>query len=371
MRDLARVSCFVLAVLTACDGVKPAEPKPKPEPGPVNPYTVDHDQDNLLNLAHGAAVISRTAELTLENSAAHAIDGDFLTFWKTPPNGAEQTLVFSLPARARIERLGVIAPGDAAEAPARLRFEVSDDAIAWRDAATIDVKPVKEPQTVNIAPLEAAYIRVHTVEPSDQSAMFFSILAHGRELAPPAPPRFDGCWTINGLPARFVQRGTSVAGVIGDDLFVIGGHDGRALRAMWRRGAMWGHAIVTVDPQGRALSGVRWFEDVIDFNRNEAWFGTPATRCGEIAVSEVEIANAILTRAKKWSMYGDDAFETASALIARAPSQRFRIVARNQARLDAARGALQSSRIEFVVEPKETFNEPQRVLADGVELHLR
>lgn len=370
---MLRAACCVLVLLAACERAKP----PGPTPGPINPYTVDYDVDNLLNLAHGASVVSRTAEFTLESSAAHAIDGDWLTFWKSPPSGAEQSFVFSLPARARIDRLGIVTSHLAAEAPQKLRFEASDDGVAWRDAVTIDVRPVTGPQTVNVSPFEAAYLRVHTVEPVDHFSVVRSVLAFGRELASPSPPRVDGCWTINGLPARLTQRGSSVAGVIGNDppIQVTGAYDGRTLRVMWLRKQMWGRAILTFDPRRRAVSGVRWFEDVIDFNRTDSWFGVPA-QCGKVAVDETAIADALLSRARKWSMYGDDAFDTAAALIANAPSQRFRVVARDRARMNAVRDALKSrgadlSRIDFAVELKETFNEPQRVIADGVELHLR
>ena len=41
----------------------------------------DYDADNLLNVAYGASVVSRTAEATLENSALHAIDGSIMTAW--------------------------------------------------------------------------------------------------------------------------------------------------------------------------------------------------------------------------------------------------------------------------------------------------
>ncbi len=372
-RLLLRAACCVLLLLAACEREKP----PEPDPGPINPYTVDYDADNLLNLAHGASVVSRTAEFTLESSAVHAIDGDWLTFWKSPPSGAEQTFVFSLSARARIDRLGVVTSDLAAETPQKLRFEASDDGVSWRDAATIDVKPVTGPQTVNVKPFEATYLRVHTIEPAESSSVIRSVLAFGRELAPVTRARVDGCWTINGLPARLTQRGSSVAGVIGSNppIQVTGGYDGRTLRVMWLRNQMWGRAILTFDPGRGALSGVRWFEDVIDYKRTDSWFGAPA-QCGNVSVDETAIANALLSRARKWSMYGDDALDTAAALIASASSQRFRVVARDQARLNAVRDALKSrgadlSRVDFAVEPKETFNEPQRVIADGVELHLR
>ena len=69
--------------------------------------TLDIDGDNLLNLAYGAALVSRTGELNLESSAVNAIDGFSFSSWSSSPGAPEQTLVFALGGPSRIEQLGV------------------------------------------------------------------------------------------------------------------------------------------------------------------------------------------------------------------------------------------------------------------------
>ena len=327
---------------------------------------------NLLSLARGASVVSRTAELTLENSATHSIDGDWLTFWRSPPGGAEQTIIFSLAARARIDRLGVITPQSGNEAPSKVRFEASDDGVTWREIATLDLKAQRDPQLTNVTPFDTTYLRVQTIAGTYYSAIH-SLIAMGREIAPPRQPPIEGCWEINGLPARFAQRGTSVFGVIGSDppMYVSGGADGRTIRLQWLRGAMWGPAIITLDPQRRALSGEKWHESVREQNAGQGWFGTPS-QCNDVAFDETEIAAAILKRAGKWVAYGDSALDTIAALIARAPAQQIQVTAPNAGRLAAVRAKVgRSSRVELTVATPKTLNETQRVIADGVALRVR
>jgi len=371
-RAVLRAACCVL-LLAGCERALEREPPAKPDPD-----AIDMDRDNLLNLAHGASVVSRTAELTLENSAAHAIDGEWRTFWKSPGGGTDQTFVFSLPARSRIDRVGVITSPNAPDAPQFASFEASDDGVAWREIGTVAIDPSREPRLITVKPFEASYLRAHTDENFDYYTTVRSFVALGREIAPVRQPSIAGCWTINGMPARFVQRGSSVAGVIGTDrpMYVSGATDGRALRLMWLRGPMWGPAMVTLDPQRRALSGVRWHEQVSPIHSGDGWFGTPVSSCDGIPVDEIQIAARILQRAGKWVAYGDNALDTLEALLHRSPAQHFRITAPTAARLATVRSALQArgvdlTRVELAVVAPQTTNEPQRAIADGVELHAR
>lgn len=367
-----RAACCVL-LLAGC------EREPGPEPAAkADPEAIDMDRDNLLNLAHGASVVSRTAELTLENSAVHAIDGEWRTFWKSPGGGTDQTFVFSLPARSRIDRVGVITSPNAPDAPQFTSFDASEDGVAWREVGTVAIDPSREPRMIAVKPFEASYLRAHTDENFDYYTTVRSFVALGREIAPVRQPSIAGCWTINGLPARFIQRGTSVAGVIGTDrpLFVSGATDGRALRLMWLRGPMWGPAMLTLDPRRHALSGMRWHERVSPFHAGDGWFGTPAESCESIPVDEIPIAARILQRAGKWVAYGDSALDTLAALIRREPARRFRVVAPTAARRDQVRVALQArgvdlARVELAVVAPQVTNETQRSIADGVELLAR
>jgi len=377
MNAVLRAACCVL-VLAGCarNGERSQGLAPDPE-------AIDLDGGNLLNLARGASVVSRTAELTLENSAAHAIDGEWRTFWKSPGGGTDQTFVFSLPARSRIDRVGVITSPNAPDAPQFVSFEASDDGLAWRDVGTVAIEPHRDPRLIAVKPFEANYLRTHTDENFDYYTTVRSFVALGKEIAPVKQPSIAGCWTINGMPSRFIQRGSSIAGVIGTDrpMYVSGGTDGRALRLMWLRGPMWGPAMVTLDPRRAALSGVRWHERVDPLTSGDGWFGTPGSAsCDDIAMEEklieTQIAARILQRAGKWVAYGDSAFDTLEALLRRSPSQQFRIVASNAARLETVRSALQArgvdlARVELTVVAARRTNEPQRAIADGVELHAR
>jgi F5/8 type C domain len=370
-----RIACCVLLLfLAACERRTP------PKPAAVQIEDLNLDRDNLLNIARGASVVSRTGELHLEHSAIHAIDGDVQTAWRSPPAGPTQTMIFSLPARARITRVGVLATPTAGELAAEVRFEASDDGTSWREITTMPLVPQRTPQHLDVTPAEATYLRVSALESRDYYSYLASIFAFGREVAPPTPPRIEGCWTINGVPARFVQRGAAVTGVIASTPpFVLSGAaNERMVRLMWRRGPSWGLAIINSDPHRRTISGSQWFEAVRWDSSTHAWFGTPGP-CPSTTIDETATAAAVLGRARRWMMYGLESFDTAAKLIAQAPAQtRFRVTAPDANRLGAARTALQSrgvdlTRVDFTVTPlpSKVDSEAQRVLADGLALHLQ
>lgn len=354
-------ACLLLLV-AAC-----TKPEAPPQPQPLS-EDVDYDDQNgpnLLSLARGAAVLSRTAEQSLDTSAVQAIDGDWQTFWRSPAGGAEQSFVFALPSRSRIDRVGVITPRNV-ETPSQVRFEASDDGVAWREIKTLDLTPQDEPQLASVAPFDASQLRVTTLG-SAWYVSVRSVIAKGTQLAPRVQPPIEGCWHINGQPARFARRGDSVVGVVGNDppVYVLGGVDNRAVRLTWLRGPMWGPAIITLDPERRTLTGERWHERVWNQSSGDGWFGTPS-RCNEVRFNETEIAAAMLKRAGKWMAYGNSALDTLAALIARAPSQQFEIIVRTPEMRDALRK--RGITVPISVVAAQATNEPQRAMADGVEL---
>jgi hypothetical protein len=364
-----------LLLLIACRKA----PEPPPALPPANTIYDEIDLDdvdgpNLLSLSRGASIVSRTAEMTLENSAVHAIDGDWLTHFRTPPSGPEQTLIISLPARARIDRVGAIIP-QGAEVPPRVQFDASDDATSWRTITTIVSKQQRDPQIARVTPFDARYLRVQTFGRVSAYASIRSLIAKGQFIEPPRQPPIEGCWHINGMPARFSRRGTSVAGVIGNDspMYVLGGTDGRAIRVTWMRGAMWGPAILTLDPQRRALSGEKWYERVRDADSGEGWFGTPA-QCNAVAFNETKLAEAMLQRAGKWMAYGSSAIDTLAEIVAQESSKRFVITVHNAADEKLVRDALRANlaRVEITnAGEAKGITAPQRAIADGVELRVR
>ena len=368
MRRLAIV--LLIAAALACR---------RAEPPPVETKRSVPEVENLLALARGASVVSRTGELSLETSAVRLIDGDPATPWRSPPGGAWQTFVFSLAAPTRVTRVGMRATAFAHETPERVTFELSGDGATWREVASVPPGPPSELALTGIEPTDARYVRVTTIEPSEHYATINGLHVVGTELAPPDPPRIDGCWTINGRPARFVQRGAAVAGVIGGDTptLVSGGSDGRVIRLMWLRGPQWGVALLATDPPERTLSGVRWHERVDSESSGDGWFGEKAECSGGIEVDAASIARSILGRAGRWTLYAPESAETAAALIAAMPEARFRLTAPEASLLESVTAALRThgvdpSRFETALTPPTaTAPETERVIGNGVELHVR
>lgn len=379
----------VLLSIAACGAPEPpAKPPTKRATSsadensiPIVAPVVDIDGDNLLNLAYGAAVVSRTGELNLEASAVHAIDGMSFTTWSSSPGAAGQTMVFGLGGPSRIERVGVTTTGRD-RSPTKVRIDASPDGSSWREMATIE--PASKGTTLaDVTPFEARYVRVTTIETGKYYAALTSVHAIGSEVRPAARLSFDGCWTINTKPARFVQRGARIIGVIGGNrpTFVDGGLDGRVAKLMWMRGPMWGLATATLTPDGRGISAMTFHEEPLMNNFGEAWIGS---RCETTAVEAVNATPRppidYLRRTGHWTMSGiifdgeeriieapsRDALDDAAAVIKAMPSQRFRVIARElrnndpndsrrrtTARVNAVRTALRArgvdvSRIEFV-----------------------
>lgn len=382
---MIRRAALALVLLAACNRA--------PE-GPLEPQTatlqpdlpgnalagqkLDLDVDNLLNIAYGASVISRTAENDLESSAVHGIDGMTNTRWSSPPGNPNQTLVFAFAAPARVEQLGITTVSRAAEVPAKIRWEASDDLRTWREVLVM--KPVEQgtPQLMSVQPFDALFLRMTVIEPKEPNAHFNSIHAIGHEIAPPEPKSFAGCWTINGQRASFEQHGAHIRGVIEGDqpTYVDGGTDGRVARLMWTKGPMWGYAAATVTPDATHLSALLFHKNPLTGFVGGAWFGE---RCTAASHPSAVNPRVFLDRAGHYTLNGllfDDREQLVESLsrhaldelvqtLASAPSQRFRIEAhefrganadenrqRTSARIASLRGALQTrgvdvSKIEF------------------------
>jgi outer membrane protein OmpA-like peptidoglycan-associated protein len=407
---------LILVAVAACN--RPPEPPPaapapqratNEEVTPIATPTLDIDGDNLLNLAYGAALVSRTGELNLESSALNAIDGLSFTAWNSPPAGAGQTLVFALGGPSRIEQLGVTTI-DKNQTPAQVRFAASPDGRSWRDVITIE--PANKGTTMKgVPPFEARYLRVETIEPAEQYAALTSVHALGAELRPSERQSFAGCWSVNTFDATLRQNGARITGVLGGakgPTYVDGGIEGRVARLMWIHGPMWGYAAATLTPDGRNISAITFHEEPNFQNVGPAWIGERiGSRCDETAsASNSPLTPAdYLRRIGRWTMSGivfdaEDrlipepsaaTLDAAAALLQAAPAQRFRIVAtefrnndpnenlrRTKARVEAVRAALQSrgvdiSRIELAGKgnPHDDIERPsaiQRMLWSRIDL---
>jgi len=389
------------AATPASTSTMPVEQIPKytTEPEP------DQDSNNLLNLAWGAAVVSRSGEQTLEWSAVHGIDSSVRTIWSSAPGNTDHTIVFSLLAPARITRVGISAPELDTNSPTRMIYETSMDGTTWRRLIVQKTKGAKEPQLVDVTPTVAQYIRVMTSGVADLISVR-SFHAVGKETQPPAPwPSMTGCWRINGANAKFAQDGATITGVIATEppTLLDGGTNGRVASLMWSQNPTWGYTAITQTPDGQHLSGVKIHEEISTQQYGDGWFGERIP-CNAIDLTTPQ-PGTIETRAPRWSLYGvefdlkfnivaDASRAELDALanrIAAVPSQRFRIVAyefrdatkeKNQAitkmRLDSLRNALQSrgvdlTRIEFVAAGNDWKEPPietalQRAMASRIDL---
>ncbi|MFP5246827.1 MAG: discoidin domain-containing protein [Thermoanaerobaculia bacterium] len=400
-RGLVLLLCGVLA---ACEVPRsPSVPRgssaaeePRNAETPRN--ASDLDAENLLNLAFGASVVSRTGELLLEQSAVQAIDGMSSTNWASPPGGPAQTMTFALASPSNINELGVTTIGSGPEIPAKVRFEVSTDGKSWREAGVLEPKGVPTPQLLGLTPaVQARYIRVSTIEDKDTFAQFRSVHAYGQPLAPPEPKSLAGCWTINGHQrAFFTQNGSRVTGIVeGEHPTILdGGTDGLVARLMWIRGPMWGYVAITQTPDRQKLTALEFHQEPLIGNAGKAWFGE---RCSAATPAiPTDTAAAMLRRTQHWSMTDLDpaTLDVAASLIRNQPAQNFRVVAyefrdpdpaQNQKhtadRIAAMRAALTKrgvdlNRIEFVANgSKVTDQEPvfaiQRLIYSRVDLQLR
>lgn len=275
---MRRLLASLVIALAAC--ATPDEPPDPTTRGIPPPALTDTDERaNLLNMAHGASVVSRTGEVNLDMSAVRAIDGDpspgAATGWVSPPADHQQTLTFALRGPARLTSVGVMIAPTPVHALRTARFETSRDGSAWDAATTAELKLTSDVQMFDITPRDATYVRVTTVDGPGQYVALVSVHARGTPAPDTPATPVGGCWTINGRAATFVQRGWNATGVIEGTAAteLNGATDGSMYRFVWLRQNEWGVAAVTASPDGRHLSGIKWHDVAHRANIGETWFG--------------------------------------------------------------------------------------------------
>jgi hypothetical protein len=208
-------------------------------------------------------------------------------------------------------------------------FEHSLDGATWQPFGTMTAQHVSEAQWLNVNPSDAAYVRATVLDAKHpiRDVRLRSLLAHGTEIAPRSDPALDGCWSINGEAAIFVQRGGRATGVLNQGtlpLFLAGGTNGRMWRFNWIRGKDYGFTALTLSPDGKHMSALVWHEEAIPLFAAIPWFGERAA-CGNPA-PRGEVPLAVLQRASHVAMFALQ-FDTAGELLAEASREELRSLA--------------------------------------------
>lgn len=307
---------LALLLIVSC-----ARPVPKRPSGQQRsdklPTDIVNEQSSLLDITRGATIVSRTGEAMLITSAVNTIDGEIASFWAPPPRDYPQSIVIALGARSRIGRVGFRTLVEGAYEANHVTFERSLDGAAWQPMGTMTARQISEAQWLDVTPSEAAYLRVTVPDARHpvRDVRLHSLLAHGTETGPRIDPPLDGCWSINGEAAAFVQRGGRATGVLAQGtlpVFLTGGTNGRMWRFNWIRGNDYGFTALTVSPDGKHLSALDWHEEAIPLFASLPWSGERAPCAAPAPRDEVPLA--VLRRANHVSMFALQ-FDPAGELV--------------------------------------------------------
>lgn len=296
---------LALLLIASCSRPAPQRAEPVSLPSKL-PGDIVNERSSLIDVTRGATIVSRTAEATLLNSAVSTIDGEITTFWTPPPHDYPQSIVIALAAPSRIDRVGFRSLTGQHYDANHVTFERSLDGANWQPLAAMTSRKVDAAQWADVAPAEAAYLRVTIPDAAypDRDVRIQSLLAHGTELAPPKNASIDGCWSINGGAAKFVQHGARVTGVVEQEkqpFFLAGGFDGRIGRFNWIRGNDFGFTVLNVSPDGKHLSALNWHEEAISLFTALPWFGDRGD-CATAAPRD-DVPIALLHRAGRVALF--------------------------------------------------------------------
>lgn len=296
----------ILLLLLGCAKPQvPAPPAAAPAPAAASP-TDAPERQSLLDIARGATVVSRTGEAILDVSALRAVDGEPGSFWTNPPGDLPQSMVVELPARSRIDRVGIRGESNRGFPANHVQFDTSDDGKTFTPLKEIHAAVSADAQWFDAGPADARFVRVTIIDSvRPDYVRLHSALAAGRELEPPHPGDIDGCWSVNGRGTAFVRKGARVVGTmqIGNlPVHFDGGFDGLIYRLNWIRGNDFGLALLSVAPGSERLSGIEWHEEAVPLFYGDSWFGQKA-RCGT-ALAMTDSVGALLRRVGRFSLYG-------------------------------------------------------------------
>ena len=296
----------------------------------AKPLDEADERSSLIGLTRGTSIIARSGEAFGPVSALNAIDDNPGSFWLSPPHDLPQWVTLALPARTRLNRVGIRTTKEGGFTAKHVSFEASLDGAVWTPLTTVESADANEAQWWSVPPAEARQLRVTMIDgpATTGSVRLLSILAQGAELEPPHTGSIEGCWNINGMTAQFSSKGAQIRGTFAmgkQPMELDGGSDERTTRLSWTRGNDYGLALVTVTPDGKHLSGMAWHEEVIPMFYADAWFGERVP-CGARR-APVDVPSQLMQRIGRYSAFGLR-FDTSGDLDQKNSEQAIAIMAR-------------------------------------------
>jgi hypothetical protein len=295
-----------LLLLASCGGEQVAPSVPVPVA--AQPAVADAEPRNLASMIRGGAIVSRTGEMMLEQTPVRLIDGDVSSHWTTPPADLQQSCVISLAAPARLTGFGLGTFEKQNLAVKRVRIETSLDGRTFTPAASMSLTASDAIQDQKVTPVDARYIRLSIDEGYGTGYAALSALqAYGSFLTEPGLADIAGCWEINGAQASIQRSGNAVSGWIEWEgmLHLSGGAaTGPFYRFAWADGPQFGLAAITLTPDGKHMSGMKWHERAEPLTFGTSWFGTKGTECNALGSDPDAVARLWLQRTSTFPLYG-------------------------------------------------------------------
>lgn len=253
-------------------------------------------------------------------------------------------MIFSLAAPVRVEKVGFLIPPAPSVTIRTLTIETSADGAIFTPVEGIELKPTTEIQWFDAAIPSARYVRLTVGEAGSSLATLQSVHVKGEWLEPPSIAPIADCWAINEMSGSFAERGGRVAGWLDttpEKTQLDGGRFGAVYRFAWARGPQWGYVLITLAPDGKRLTGMKWHELAGGHSVGASWFGERRP-CAPSGMQPDLVVDTFLRQAGWYPLFSlhfdekDAVVEQASAeaiaiienIVRSLPSQRIRLAAR-------------------------------------------
>lgn len=248
---------------------------------PVPAFLKYEEAGNVVSLAEGAVVTSRTGELNLSSTPMHALDSQLLTAWSTPPGDPQQSCVISLAAPTLIDHAVLSNAGVGGGGAKRIRIDYSTDGLAFSGGTTVEVSRADSGQKLPIPPATVRALRLtllDSLSPSDTITVP-TLEFRGRVTAPSAEVDPSGTWRVDDRVLHLQRSGNRLFGQLSGKmpLHLYGSMRGNVGRFVWTRVNQYGYGFITFDPSLKALNALLWYEKPIQLFSAPAWFGISHT----------------------------------------------------------------------------------------------